>query len=92
MGIRWEDPPPQRTGRGSGKWQAIVQPLREHPKRWAILACFPTCDQAANIAVSLRSGVRKTGPGRFEFAARTVDGEHRIYGRYLGPDDQDGGS
>jgi hypothetical protein len=29
----------------------------------------------------------KIPPGRWEFVSRTVNGEYRVYGRYLGPDE-----
>jgi len=88
--IRWEDPPPKATGSGSRVWVTKLAPLREHPKRWASVAIFPTSSQAANAAGALRGGHYHRGPGRWEFAARTVEGEHHVYARYLGPDENGG--
>ena len=89
--IRWEDPPANESGWGSHKWADVLEPLREHPKRWAVLLIVPTSRKAANLVSAFRNGHRRSPPGRWEFVSRTVDGEHRVYARYLGPDEnQDG--
>ncbi len=76
--IRWEDPPPQRAGPGSHWWAEQLEPLREHPKRWAILTILPTARRASTVASNFRSGHARIPPGRWEFISRTVDGEHRV--------------
>lgn len=84
--IRWEDPP--RSRRGAHKpWLERVEPLVEQPKRWAIVYVSPTKGSAAKMVYSLNHHGMQLPPGRFEFTSRTVNGEHRVYGRYLGPDE-----
>jgi len=82
--IRWENPPSTRGGRYTD-WNALLLPLMEQPNRWAIIATRPTSMSAQSAAGGLRAKRSKMPPGRWEFAARQVDGEHRIYARYLGP-------
>ena len=88
-GIRWEDPPPAKGGPQG--WAKRLGPLMEHPERWAIIATKSSRAAADTTTRQLRLGTLRKPPGRWEFAARTVDGEHRVYGRYLGPP-EDGGS
>jgi hypothetical protein len=87
--IRWEDPPPRSRGE-KGTWVERLQPLLAHPKRWAVVRILPA-NRARQVAHLLtRKGVLMP-PGRWEFASRIVDGEGRVYARYLGPDEDGGG-
>jgi hypothetical protein len=88
--IRWEDPPDPARPRWAGRWVEKLQPLMEHPKRWAVVDTRDGSENARTCVNNLRSGRIKTPPGQWEFLFRTVEGEFRVYGRYLGPD-QDGG-
>jgi hypothetical protein len=83
--IRWEDPPPIEK---HTDWAEQLLPLMDHPKRWAMITSRARRDNAASVAMSLRNGRSRTPPGRWEFASRSVDGEFRVYARYLGPDDE----
>jgi hypothetical protein len=85
--IRWEDPPPSVKG---NPWRERLLPLTEYPKRWAIIGIKPTRTTASSLRGNLTDRKFTLPPGRWEFAYRVVNGEHRVYGRYLGPD-QDGG-
>lgn len=89
--IRWEDPPSATAATRRGYWVPLLEPLMDQPKRWAIVATKETQSNASSTAANLRFRVVKVPPGRWEFVSRTVDGEHRVYARYLGPD-EDGGS
>ncbi len=85
--IRWEDPPdPAGSGR-RGVWIERLTPLMEHPKRWAVVATRPVANPARVLTHDLKVGRFQMPPGRWEFLSRTVDGECRVYARYLGPDD-----
>jgi hypothetical protein len=85
--IRWEDPPAGAPYKG--KWRDKLLPLMEHPKRWAILHTTAERKPADSLATNLRTGKAMLPPGRWEFETHTVEGEHRVYARYLGPDDED---
>jgi hypothetical protein len=60
----------------------------EHPKRWAVVEVKDTYRNASLTAYNLRRGLIKPPDGRWEFMATTVGGEHLVYARYLGPDDE----
>jgi hypothetical protein len=83
---RWEDPPPRTSGAPRGVWIERLRPLMEHPNRWAIVAVKPNAGTAAVLAHALATRY-KIPPGRWEFVSRTINGEHRVYGRYLGSDE-----
>jgi hypothetical protein len=90
--IRWEDPP---TGvpEKKRKWVQLLEPLLEHPKRWAVVATFEHQRQAEAAAYHMRARKIAMPPGQWEGLAKTVDSEYRLYARYLGPDeDRDGGA
>jgi hypothetical protein len=83
---RWEDPPSPLTRGPKGVWVERLQPLLAYPKRWAIVAVKPSVGTARVLAHDLATRY-KIPPGRWEFVSRTVNGEYRVYGRYLGPDE-----
>jgi hypothetical protein len=84
--IRWEDPPPRAGSCGGYDWCAIVAALRGHPRRWALVATYAGTQTAAAVAGDLRvGGIKAAGPaGCVEAVARTVDGQSRVYARYVG--------
>jgi hypothetical protein len=84
--IRWEDPPTTQAGR-PGRWVELLIPLMDHPKRWAIVEMCSSSEKARRNVKSLKTGKLKSPSGRWEFTSSTVDDEHRIYARYLGPDE-----
>ncbi len=84
--IRWEDPPIVQAGRPY-RWVQVLIPLMDHPKRWAVVETRDSNEKARSTVNSLKHGRFKIPPGRWEFTNSTVDGEHRVYARYLGPDE-----
>jgi len=72
--------------------QANAAELRSRPGEWARVSSHPNPEAAACAAAGIRGNGRRRiraysdGPGRFEATARTVDGEHRVYARYIAPD------
>jgi hypothetical protein len=66
-------------------WVARLEPLMDRPMEWARVATRPTRMGAAGAVNALKHGRLEAPPGKWEFAARTVDGEHRVYARYMGP-------
>lgn len=88
MSLRWEGPPPEvRANRATykTKWAAIAATLRQHPGEWAVIEAKATHNAASSTANAIRSGVyRDMTRGEFEAASRAVDGEYRVYARYVG--------
>jgi hypothetical protein len=82
--IRWEDPPPPKR---VDDWAEELTPLMAQPKRWAVVAVRKTGSAARAVHGNFVSRRVKVPPGEWEFARRMVDGEHRVYARYLGPDE-----
>ena len=80
--IQWEDPP-IRTRGNSGIWVGWLEPLIEHPMRWAMLREYSKPRIAAASAYNLRRGMMKIPPGRWEFLSR----KSKVYARYLGPEE-----
>jgi hypothetical protein len=83
--FRFEDPPPARDSR-RGMQQEAAKLLRETPGKWAVVTLCSNGGSARSMARTIRQGATKTWlpVGDFEAVARTVDGEHRVYARYLG--------
>lgn len=85
--IRWEEPPPRRHGQVHD-WAAIGEKLRSKPNEWAVVAVCLNQATAGSTARYVREGkYQKLGPG-FDAVARTVNGEARVYARYVGGDDR----
>lgn len=93
--IRWENPPPSRTGSPGPKprpsmYVAVAAELRANPQRWA-LVFEGGSKSATSLANQFRRG--RTGAflpvGAFEIASRMGDGiaGGRIYARYVGGDE-----
>ena len=85
--ISWEEPPPDRrhaTGKPS-KWLKIAQALREQPGQWAHVDTRPRPNIAAATANGINRGIYGGMPvGDFEAVSRIVDGQARVYVRYIG--------
>lgn len=66
-------------------WDEIAEELRSQPNRWALVAVCPNSATAGSTARHIRNGhynaMRELGP--FEATSRTVDGEARVYARYV---------
>jgi hypothetical protein len=88
--IRWEDPPPRRD---VYDWHGIGTALMARPGVWALAAVYPSPASAASIAHQIRHGrfavLRELGC--FEAVLRTVEGEARVYARYVGVEGVAGG-
>lgn len=82
--ISWEEPPVTSLK----DWVAIVAELRGQPRRWAHVATYGDSVMSGQIASQLRTGrINAAGPaGSVEAKAKKVDGEYRVYARYVGGD------
>jgi hypothetical protein len=89
--FRFEDPPPAKDRRG---FEETAQKLKEKPRTWAVVAVYSDRSNAGTLSQRIRQGRNKAwqAPGDFDSVVRTVDGQHRVYARYLGdgglPDDR----
>lgn len=86
--FRFEEPPPslnQRARQTSVHMEA-AKALRRQPNRWARIKTTATAQAARNAAHQIRNGriTAYNPPGHFEAVSRTVDGEFRVYARYVG--------
>lgn len=82
-GLRWEEPPEAyKSTQRSKVHQSIAAELKAQPGRWAVLEIV-----SIGLAAQIRRGdIAAYRPGgSFEARARVIDGERRIYARYVGP-------
>lgn len=82
-GLMWENPP-QKTPVGA--YAEIAEALRQNPNRWAVIKTFPVSESKRGwgFAGSIRSGKLLDFREGFEANARTVDGQVRVYVRFVG--------
>lgn len=87
--VRWEDPPdPTRNRSRTGRydWYRIGAALKRRPRKWALVAVTTNATTANTMALGIRRG--NYGGiffhGQFEAAGRTIDGEARVYARWVG--------
>lgn len=80
--IVWEDPPSRAS-----KWVQTLGPLLERVGDWARVAEKGSANLAASTARAIKVGKFAMPPGRWDAVARTVDGHHYVYARYLGPEE-----
>jgi hypothetical protein len=82
--LRFEEPPAPRHG---GRYSQVeaAQKLRERPGEWAVATVCTTSDSSSSMARAIRVGTRRAWQpaGDFEAVARKVDGEYRVYARYV---------
>ena len=83
--IRWEDPPDKWGKRND--WAGIGKALMSRPLHWAHVQTAVNGQTAGQMARHINAGKYSAlAPlGRFEARSRTVDGEPRVYARYIGP-------
>lgn len=83
--VRWEDPPRRGLGE-SHNWSGIDADLKLRPEQWALAVVCRNPSTAGQTARHIRDGGYQpmTPAGAFEATARTIDGEHRVYARYVG--------
>lgn len=85
--VEWVDAPPKVIAGGvHGKYREMLKPWKERPGVWGRLPLeLDTCQQASAIASRIKRGlVAGVEPGEFDAVARTVDGRHFAYARYVG--------
>lgn len=80
--IKWEDPAPASSGRGSTKWAAILGELRERPGVWALIGE----DVSSSAAAAIRAGrLGRSEPGEFDVTMREMKASRgKLYARYRG--------
>lgn len=86
--IKFDGPPPERK-RGSiedQSHQPIAEALKERAGEWAVVRVSKTASAASSAANYIRNAKGSAyGPaGSFEAVSRKVDGEFRVYARFLG--------
>jgi hypothetical protein len=84
--IRWENPPPRRKP-DPVDWAAVGEALYNRPGEWAHVGSYGAAGTAGTVAYQISAGTKHSSLlafGRFEAESRTVDGEHRVYARYVG--------
>lgn len=83
--VSFGDLPPVR-GSARTLHSLIAAQLRRHPGKWARIATRSTAGNASNTAHSIRSAkLTSYRPmGAYEAAARTVDGVHEVWAKYVG--------
>lgn len=87
--IRFEEPPPRaHRSLDKTKHEQIADKLRKHPGQWARIMTYTSLASANSVAHQIRRGKLKAYAtnGTFEAVCRTVDGNHRVWARYIGPD------
>ncbi|WP_293783610.1 hypothetical protein [uncultured Aeromicrobium sp.] len=84
-GLVFEEPP-ARTN--VGRYAEIAAALRERPGRWAVVKTWPAERKKAawSFASHVNSGKLADMRGGFEATARTIDGQTRVYVRYVDTD------
>lgn len=88
--VTWEDPP--RHGARSHEYDhhALAAKLRAKPNEWARIMKYATAPISASMAGTVRNArTQAWAPaGAYEAKARTVDGVHWVYARYVGAKDE----
>jgi hypothetical protein len=82
--FRFEEPPaPHQKPRGSQ--MEAAQKLREKPGEWGMITDCRNSGSSSSMARAIRKGTRKAWEpaGDFEAVARKVDGQYRVYARYM---------
>jgi hypothetical protein len=81
--IRWEAPPVERVKpRRIAEWDGVASDLRARPGEWALIAVGVEHTNTAGQINAAR--IRCFAPaGAFEAQRQLVDGEIRVYARYV---------
>lgn len=89
--IRFEQLPERATTKGnnqSGDSQRIASALKARPGEWAAIKSYDLKQHSSARGYSARVNGGKTGAfapaGHFEAATRQIDGEIRVYARFVG--------
>jgi hypothetical protein len=78
--------PPEKTRVTWGRHYLVAHELKAKPGEWAVVGVYNGPECAGSIARQIK-GARLSAyqpAGSFEAEARTVDGEHRVYARFVG--------
>lgn len=91
MGLVFEDPPPSRQHGPRTNHAHVAAALKAQPGRWAVVSVHGSPPAANTAACRIKSALTAAyQPARsFEAVARTVDGECRVYARYVGESSDD---
>ena len=93
--MKWEEPGPSRSPAHSrNKNQEIAAALRAHPKRWAMIEEGPSNRKSVlnTKSWSIKIGRGSWKPaGAFEATLRLRNGRVKLYARYVGEPENDGG-
>lgn len=83
--LTWEEPPPVGYGIRAS-YEEIARKLKARKGEWAVIGMYDKSRTAAGVANNVRKGISRhfRPEGYFESKSRTVDGEHRVYARYVG--------
>ena len=87
--IVWEAPPPSRQGQGGGRpsrMDPLAAALRTRPGEWALAYQCEASNVASRRMYGITRGIAASfrPAGAFEATSRKVDGEYRVYARYVG--------
>lgn len=85
--IRFEAPPKSKGVSRSRAFTAdTARQLQERPGEWGIIHTPPTRAAAYATAFQIRRGILANfrPGGTYEAVGRTVDGEYRVYARFVG--------
>lgn len=84
--MKWEDPPEAAHDYSSRTaWAREAAELRANPGRWAVITECSDKTRAYSLAHNIRQGRLKAfrPEGSFSAKARTQDGVHKVYARYV---------
>ncbi|MFE0101193.1 hypothetical protein [Streptomyces sp. NPDC059009] len=86
MSLRFEEPPPRTWRQGRVDHRAAAAALRKRPGEWAMVGTYASANAACGAAHRIKTGTYRAyvPTGTFEATTRTVDGEARLYVRYMG--------
>lgn len=84
--LKFEPPPAKERKASWGRHYLIAHRLRARPKEWAVVGTYNGAESARATVRHIRKGRLESyrPAGSFEAEARTVDGEARVYARYVG--------
>lgn len=82
--LTWEDPPSR--GGARAEFAPIAAKLRARKGQWAKVSQYEKSSTSASVAFMIRNGgITSFQPaGAYEAVARTVEGEHWVWARYIG--------
>lgn len=87
-GIVWEEPPAALRG-STAQIAAFAAALRERPGEWALYPRAISATSMGSIGTRIKAGGSAFTPaGSFDAVTRVVDGERRLYVRYVGEAEQ----